>query len=476
MTRRIANAILLTVMGTLILCGLGAYWATREVLLADLDDSLIARAMSLPQIVDDSGRRISDYSSVRPDDRYVVQTETGKTVARQTRRSDTASPELVRAAFSVEPDGSRMRTVTLRVMAQLDEDSDQRSQPATITFSGSAAQFDRLLERLIASLISAGMVGIAIAGLVTRSVARQALTPLRETGEIVSFIDEQTLDRRIDESGLPPELLPVISKLNQMLERLEDASRQRQQFIADASHELRTPVAALLTALEVALRRRRDADEYRETLVTCLTDAQLLQRLIEALLSQIRFGADRSRSLPEEESDLAQLTASCVAAVKPLADARSIRIAITGPRRLAFRTQPDRLRSILLNLLSNAVSYNCDAGTIDVSYDVETDPSTGSQMVHVDMRDTGAGIAAEHLDRIFEPFYRVDQARSGSGNLGLGLYLVRGHIQALRGQCTVESEPGKGTVFRVRLPAADCVVTANAEFEPPSPSPARASA
>jgi signal transduction histidine kinase len=97
-------------------------------------------------------------------------------------------------------------------------------------------------------------------------------------------------------------------------------------------------------------------------------------------------------------------------------------------------------------------------------------------MVHVDMRDTGAGIAAEHLDRIFEPFYRVDQARSGSGNLGLGLYLVRGHIQALRGQCTVESEPGKGTIFRVRLPAADCVVTANAEFEPPSPSPARASA
>jgi signal transduction histidine kinase len=108
-------------------------------------------------------------------------------------------------------------------------------------------------------------------------------------------------------------------------------------------------------------------------------------------------------------------------------------------------TQPDRLRSIVLNLLGNAVEHNRDGGEVVVAYGLD------NGQVNLEVRDTGPGIAPEHLEHVFEPFYRVDSARSG-GHLGLGLYLVQSHCRALEGNCGVESSPGQGTTFRVRIP------------------------
>src|SRR2546421_2253430 len=123
-------------------------------------------------------------------------------------------------------------------------------------------------------------------------------------------IDEQRLDRRIDIGSLPPELHPMANRLNEMLGRLEHAFALRNQFLADASHELRTPVAALTTALDVALNRPRDAEVYRRTLETCRGDALQLRRLVERLMEQVR-SENFSHDEPAQDVDVAQLLREC---------------------------------------------------------------------------------------------------------------------------------------------------------------------
>jgi signal transduction histidine kinase len=232
--------------------------------------------------------------------------------------------------------------------------------------------------------------------------------------------------------------------------------------MADASHELRTPVAALVTALEVSLRRPRDAETYRQTLESCLADAQVLQRLVEALLAHVRGELSAVHDAPET-IDLEAMLNECVKALRPLADERSIRLRgeIVGGALPLIRSQPGRLRSIIMNLLSNAIEHNGEGTSVEVTCrskvvagpTAESDigstravPATAS--ITLEVSDTGVGIPPEHVPHIFDSFYRIDSSRS-SGHLGLGLFLVRSHVQALGGDYELHSEPGQGTLFRV---------------------------
>lgn len=444
MTRRIAIAILLTVWATLIAAGATAYLTTRAVMLADLDQGLMARALALPQMADDNGRVVVPVAAARGGDRYIIRDDLGRTVGRPTSSpAEPSPPRLLRAAFARLSDGSRVRTVTLRVAARPLEGGDLA--PATISYSGSAAQFDRLLGSLRWALSAVCIVGGALAAAVAWLVARRSLRPLRSTADVVGTIDEAHLSRRIDSRGLPTELVPVAERLNEMLSRLQESVQKRKHFMADASHELRTPVAALLTALEVALRRPREAPAYRETLETCLAEAQLLQRLVETLLTQVRSELSSDREYPTEQVNASVLLNECATAIRPLAEARSIELQVASPPQLPLRTQPDRMRSILLNLLGNSVEHNRDGGIVQAS----AEQDGGSVVIRI--RDNGPGIAGEHIDHVFDPFYRADSARS-SGHLGLGLFLVKTHVQQLGGSCRVDTKPGAGTAFEVRLP------------------------
>jgi signal transduction histidine kinase len=455
MTRRITVAILLTVWAILLASAIVAYVTTRSVLLRNLDESLVARAVSLPQIVDDQGRRLAPVSALRGDDRYIVRTDVGQTVGRPTTNpAVAAAPQLLHAAFSPMPGGGRMRTVTLRALGT--PAPGATPVPLTLAFSGSAAEFDRLLMQLAWALGAAGVIGALLSAAIARWVATRCLRPLRAAADVVGSIDERSLDRRIDRSHLPTELSAVAGRINDMLARLEESLRKRRQFTADASHELRTPVAALVTAIEVALRRDRAPDQYRQTLETCLADAHVLQRLVESLLTQVKSELAASQQACETV-DVADLVRDCVKALRPLAEQREIVIDIESPPQLELHTQPDRIRSILMNLVGNAVEHIAPGERVSVSV------SAKDRMLLLRVRDTGQGIAAEHRDHLFEPFYRADTAHGASGHLGLGLYLVKTHTRALGGSCGVVSEPGEGAIFDVRLPG---VIHAPAETAP----------
>jgi signal transduction histidine kinase len=452
MTRRIALAILATVWATLIVVGVGAYLTTRAVLVADLDAGIVARAVARPEVVDEEGRRYQKVGSILEDDRFIIKSDLNRTIAMgrpTTSSTEVASgtPEVTHAAFTRLADGGWIRTVTIRAYAYpADAAPDAAPVPATIIFRGSADEVDRLLNELAASLMLAGIAGGLLSAAIARAVARRALRPLHAAAELFESINDSSLHRRLDHKRLPEELAPVGTKLNQMLSRLEESSRQRQQFFADASHELRTPVAAMRTALEVALRRERDADGYRQTLDLCLHDTKLLHRLVDALLEQVRSGSLKPQK-HLRDVELRELIDDCAKIVRPLAVEKAITLSLPPQGAAAhLHTDPERLRSILLNLMSNAVEYNSPGGELNVEF------APDRNGFEIKVRDNGPGIAQEHVGRLFDPFYRADSARS-SGHLGLGLYLVRTHAQALGGTCQASSVVGRGTEFRVWIPA-----------------------
>ena len=341
-----------------------------------------------------------------------------------------------------------IRTLSIRtfVGAALNKSAPPRT--VTVSYSGHADAFDAMLNRLAGTLAAFG----ALAGLVTAAVAVRvstlALRPLEKTAEQVRAIDERNLDQRLEIKSLPPELLPIAARINEMLARLQAAFLLRNQFLADASHELRTPVAALLTTMEVALLHPRGPEAYRRTLESCALDAGNLRRLVERLMEQVR-----SQSLIHDEPaipiDAAALLDQCADNVSPLAAVKGVRIVRSFASPMPCVLRPGRVRSIVMNLLSNAIEYNRPDGTIELRGTCNGDG------LKLEVRDTGIGIVAEHLPHLFEPFYRADEARRhDAGHLGLGLSLVQSHVRAMSGSCTAQSEPGVGTTFFVHLPDA----------------------
>jgi signal transduction histidine kinase len=334
---------------------------------------------------------------------------------------------------------------------------DARGGSIVVSYSGPADDVARVLSRLAVTLAACGLAAGAAAAAVAVWVARAALRPLNAAADVVGGIDERRLDRRIDVDSLPPELRPAVTRLNGMLARLENAFAQRKQFLADASHELRTPVAALVTTIEVALRRRRDADELTRTLETCLHDARHLKRLVHVLMEHARGEASAAAHAERAEAlDAAELLADCAEMAAALGVAKGVRVERSLPASMPFVTQPQRLRSVVTNLLSNAVEYNRPGGL------VRLEAQLAGGALEVTVRDTGRGIAAEHLPHLFEPFYRADESRRGSPgaaaeggetpHLGLGLFLADSHLKALGGRCRVESEVGVGTTMHVTDP------------------------
>lgn len=444
-TRRVAIAILATVWVTLVVGGCFAYWTTRAMLLADLDDSLRARALSLPLVAGGAnGAPIPLHAS----DRYLIQNEVGRTVARSVQEPPLAGgTELIDATFVRLPGSHRLRRIALRTSVAA-AGSAGGLETVTIVFSGSAESFDRVLSRLALALAGTGLLSGLAATLVAVHVSRAALRPLHSAADVIAMIDERSLDRRLDAESLPPELSPLVDRTNDMLGRLGHAFAQRRQFLADASHELRTPVAALLSTLQVSLRRPRTEQALRAVLAHCLTDVKMLWRLVERLLEQVHT-EQRSSQDKVEEVEAATALAACAHVARQLALNAQVEVITDLSPGLWLRVDADRLRSMMLNLLSNAVEHNRPAGTVQLR--TEETPGGGVKLI---VADTGGGIAAEHLPHIFEPFYRAHGARSQTGDrhLGLGLYLAQSHAVSMGGRIEVASEVGRGTRFTVVLP------------------------
>ncbi|HEV8293360.1 MAG TPA: histidine kinase dimerization/phospho-acceptor domain-containing protein, partial [Tepidisphaeraceae bacterium] len=362
MTRRIALAILFSAWAVVLVALVVTYWVTRQTLIAELDESIIMRASALPQLV---GVSEGTAAALPAGDRYVIRNELGQVIVRPDERlSGRSSPVVTNRKFVSVADGRRLRSITLTFALRAWDDQPQRS--ATIVYSAPADALDNLLKRMTILLCAVGLAGGLLIGAVAWQVSRVALRPLRQTADVIGTIDERKLDRRVQTGQLPSELRPMAERLNEMLARLEREFLQRKQFLADTAHELRTPVAAILTHLEVTLRRPRDAAVLAEALRTSLSDVQMLRRLVDALLEQVR--SDRPLTAAHMmRTDISALLEQCATLADSLASAKNVQIVRKIPSGLRGVTQPVALQSIVTNLLSNAVEYSPPGSCVGLS-------------------------------------------------------------------------------------------------------------
>jgi len=455
MTRRIAIAILLTVWMTLLIAGVGAYFLIRTEMLNELDATLVERASALPELLPADGRTSPEKRSVigqdqvnKVDDgRYVIRAENSRrTLAKSMGDPAVAArPVLLSSSFSTLADGRAVRSVTLRATARPAAPGEP-PLPVLVTYSGPADSFHRVLKRIALGMAGCGAFAGLLAGLAAWGISVQTLRPLSVMARLLGSVNERRLDRRVPLDELPRELLLVGRRLNRMLVKLEQSFARRRRFLADASHELRTPVAALVTGIEVALSRERERDAYRTALEAAGADAAELQRLVEGLMELVR-SERRSTTAAWEDLNAAQLLDQCVAMARRLALPRGVSVIPLYAPDLPIRTQPERFRSIITNLLANGVEYN------NVNGSVEVIAACADDHLRVIIKDTGPGIAKSQLDSVFEPFFRGDVARSaGGGHLGLGLHIVQSHVHALGGTCQVASRPGEGTEIKLTFP------------------------
>ncbi len=300
-----------------------------------------------------------------------------------------------------------------------------------------------LLEALALALIIAGGAAAFGAG----QLARRSTRPLEQIAAAAHRIGGTNLHERIPEVSRDVELHGVAGVLNGMLARLEAAFAAQQRFLADASHELRSPLANLRGTLEVALRRWRPAEEYRESLTVALREAERLSRLVDEMLLLSRLDAQRF-ALDIRACDLSSIARGAVTAHVARGAEKGVQLKLDA-QPVAMNGDAHRLRQVLDNLLDNALRH-APAGSEVV---VRIGREDGMAMLSV--RDTGPGLSHEDQAHVFDRLYRADASRGrDSGGLGLGLSIVKAIVEAHRGLVSVRSDLGKGCSFFVRLPLA----------------------
>jgi two-component system OmpR family sensor kinase len=271
--------------------------------------------------------------------------------------------------------------------------------------------------------------------------------PLEQVAAAAHAIGGTNLHGRIPDVARDVELREVVGVINDMLARLEAAFSAQRRFLADASHELRSPLANLRGTVEVALRHPRSADEYRESLTVALGEAERLSRLVDELLLLSRVDA-KQLTLDVCPCDLADVTRGAVTAHAARGMEKGVRLQLDA-QPVAMSADAHRLRQVMDNLLDNALRH-APAGSAVV---VRTGREDGTAVLAV--HDKGPGLSSEDQAHVFDRLYRADASRGRqSGGLGLGLSIAKAIVEAHGGQVSVRSQPGQGCSFFVRLPLA----------------------
>jgi heavy metal sensor kinase len=282
-------------------------------------------------------------------------------------------------------------------------------------------------------------------------MSRRALAPVDAITREAHEINARNLSKRLIVTKTGDELQRLSETLNAMLERLEAAFNRITQFTADASHELRTPLALMRTITEVSLRASDSVLKYREAQAQILEELEKTSVLVEKLMLLARGDAG-AEVLERRHLNLTDTLREACNEGRILAKAKELNfqenVTVNGP--LVLEGDSHALHRLFLVLIDNAVKYTPPGGSVTISLT----KSEGSALA--EFRDTGNGISAEDLPHIFERFYRADKARSREfGGVGLGLSIAQWVVEAHGGSIGVQSAPGSGSIFQVRLPLLD---------------------
>ena len=333
--------------------------------------------------------------------------------------------------------GTRYRAIRAQVTV--------KGEAYDLAVATSTAEADGFLRQFRLLLLGAAPMMALIAAVGGYWMSRRALTPVDQLTSAARRISLDNLGQRLEVRKSGDELERLGDTWNAMLERLDNAVQRMRQFTADASHELRTPISVIRTTAEVALRREREPAEYRKALESVEREAEWMTQLAEDLLMLARAVAGTLK-LRNEVVGVDELVRSVTDESAPMAEVRGIHLRVrAGAEEAKVNGDGRALRRLLAILVDNAVQHTPAEGTVEIA------TSEGAGRVTIAVRDSGEGIRAEDLPHIFERFYRGDPARSRQNGAGLGLAIAQSIAQAHGAQIEVESVPGEGSVFTVKM-------------------------
>ena len=306
-------------------------------------------------------------------------------------------------------------------------------------------EMEENLGRLLFLFCIVAPVALLLTALAAFFITRIAFKPITSMVHTTRSITASKLDSRLPLPQTKDEIRELAETLNEMMERIDAAFRTQRQFVADASHEIRTPLTIIRSELEFA-ERNASKPEAKKSMHIALVELDRLSRLTYGLLLLTRLDSP-GFSLKTRLVRLDELLIECIQNLKNATNQRSVKIELHIDNVIEVPADRDRLKSVVLNLLDNALHYSPEGGTIHLSLTI---PS--NDVVRIIVEDSGPGIAPNDLPHIFKRFYRADTERARENGSGLGLAIAEQVIRLHNGQITVESTLGAGSKFIVELP------------------------
>jgi two-component system OmpR family sensor kinase len=390
-------------------------------------------------LVRDAAGKVIDHSAHLPEQFVAV-------LPHQESEAVTAADLAVQAqAWRVH-----QRRITAPQSAQTNGKRSKQKNPFMVVTAGASLEpVQATLHRLGLALTGLSLGVWLTAAALGRWFCRRALLPVRRMASAAREIDAASMDQRLPAAECRDELGELGTSFNELLGRLQEAFERQRRFTGDASHQLRTPLTAMLGQLEVTLRRERSADEYRDVLVRLTGQAGQLRQIVEMLLFLAR--ADAEAKLPTPDPlDLAAWLPEHLGHWSAHARHADFQLEAVADSSLRIRASAPLLGQLLDNLLENACKYSAAGTPISIRL------SRTGRTVSLEVEDRGCGIAGGDLPHLFEPFYRAAEVRRrGIAGVGLGLAVARRIAGAFGGTIEAHSEERRGTRFTLQLPLAE---------------------
>lgn len=294
-------------------------------------------------------------------------------------------------------------------------------------------------------LFSTDTAVILLLAFASWAVSKHSLNPLKKFSSYIGSISEKNLDERIDSEKAASELHILAESFNSMLDRLSLVIESQKRLVADASHELKTPISVIKSQCDVTLQRARNAEEYISALKNIDESTKGITRLINDLLSLAILDSGIVSGELNEPVSIADCVDEALQLTRPYALDSGVKVTVSVDRLLRVSGSASSLKEAFLNLIENGIKYNRPDGMVSI-YAI----AKGGGIV-ITVADSGIGIEPELQSRVFERFYRVDNQRGTEGT-GLGLSIVKSIIEMHNGSISLVSTPGVGSCFTIMLP------------------------
>ncbi|HXG91262.1 MAG TPA: ATP-binding protein [Blastocatellia bacterium] len=384
------------------------------------------------QVIDEAGAVVKEHG---------LAADTGPLIDRA-QLASAFSGQVITASRYIESTPVRVAAVA----------TERDGKPFVIAVGMKAETMRGTTSEIALILLAIDLIAIAISIAGGYMIIGKALRPVDHIAMRAHQIGEGNLRQRLQYIDSSSEMVHLTTVLNEMLDKLQRLFESQKQFVQDASHELRSPLAALICRLEVALRQNRSDEEYRQVVADALEDAARLKTLADDLFLLARADSN-NLSMELREVSLSDVLAAVHEQLKPLAESLGIEFTFVAQPDCKVYADRARIHQAFRNIAENALKYTPRGGRVTIRIARDGD------RIRADIEDTGIGIPIEEQSNIFRRFYRVDHARSRSdGGTGLGLAICDQIIRAHHGEIEVESAPGRGSRFTVYLTAETALI------------------